>query len=379
MIERKLEQVITQRLFKGKAVLLFGPRQTGKTTLLRQITGKLSKSVLWLDAEEAIVRSQLSDANISGLKKLIGNHEIVVIDEAQKVSHIGSTLKLITDHLTDVQLLVSGSSSLELAEETSEPLTGRKFEFFLFPLSYGELRSHHGWMEEQRLLDQRLIFGAYPEVVTSIGNTAELLSLLAGSYLYKDIFKYKDLRRPELLEKLLQALALQLASQISYNEIGQTIGADTETVKRYIELLEKTFVIFKLPSFSRNLRNELKKSRKIYFYDNGIRNALLNNFSPIELRNDKGALWENFLVNERMKYTHYQGIRSNRYFWRTQQQQEIDYIEERDGKLYAWEFKWTQPTVAKAPVTFTKAYPNHEFDLVSRDRFDFFLGGEEEG
>jgi uncharacterized protein len=378
MIERKLEQLIMQRLFKQKAILLFGPRQTGKTTLLRQITGKLSKPVLWLDAEEAIIRSQLSQANISNLKKLIGNHEIVVIDEAQKVSNIGSTLKLITDHLTDVQLLVSGSSSLELAEETSEPLTGRKFEFFLFPLSYGEMISHHGWIEEQRLLDQRLIFGAYPEVVNSIDNTAELLSLLASSYLYKDIFKYKDLRRPELLEKLLQALALQLASQVSYNELGQTIGADTETVKRYIELLEKTFVVFRLPSFSRNLRNELKKSRKIYFYDNGIRNALLNNFSPIELRNDKGALWENYLVNERMKYIHYNVIRANRYFWRTQQQQEIDYIEDRDGTLHAWEFKWSHPAQIKAPITFTKAYPNHTFETVSRDRFDFFLGGESE-
>jgi len=378
MIERKLEKIIAQRLFKGKAILVFGPRQTGKTTLLRQITSKVSCSVLWLDAEEAIIRSQLSKPTVAGLKKLIGSHQIVVIDEAQKVSNIGSTLKLITDHLADVQLLVSGSSSLELAEEASEPLTGRKFEFFLYPLSYNEMAGHHGWIEEQRLLDQRLIYGTYPEVVTSTCNTAELLNLLAGSYLYKDIFKYKDLRRPELLEKLLQALALKLASQVSYHEIGQTIGADTETVRRYIELLEKTFVIFRLPSFSRNLRNELKKSRKIYFYDSGIRNALLNNFSPLEMRSDKGALWENYLVNERIKYTHYSNIRANRYFWRTQQQQEIDYIEERDGVLHAWEFKWTLPAKPKAPVTFTRAYPNNTFEVVSRNRFDFFLGGEVE-
>jgi len=374
MIKRKLEKIILQRMYKGKAILIFGPRQTGKTTLLRQITDKLEKSVLWLDAEEAIIRSQLSETNIAALKKLFGNHKVVVIDEAQKVANIGSTLKLITDHIGDVQLLVSGSSALELAQETSEPLTGRKFEFFLFPLSYGELVYHQGWIEEQRMRDQRLIFGAYPEVVTTTNNTAELLSLLAGSYLYKDIFKFRDLRRPELLEKLLQALALQLASQVSYHEIGQTIGADTETVKRYVDLLEKTFVVFRLPSFSRNLRNELKKSRKIYFYDNGIRNALLNNFSPLELRQDKGALWENYLVNERMKYTHYTGIRANRYFWRTQQQQEIDYIEERDGKLFAFEFKWKGKPGLKAPLTFIKAYPEHEFRVVTPETVDQFIG-----
>lgn len=378
MIKRRLEQIILERLFKGKAILLFGPRQTGKTTLLRQITGKLMDPVLWLDAEEAIIRSQLSETNIAGLRKLFGNHKIVVIDEAQKIRNIGSTLKLITDHLDDVQLLVSGSSALELAQETGEPLTGRKFEFYLFPLSYGEMVSHQGWIEEHRMLDQRLIFGAYPEVVTTTNDTAEILSLLAGSYLYKDIFKFRDLRRPELLEKLLQALALQLASQVSYHEIGQTIGADTETVKRYIDLLEKTFVVSRLPSFSRNLRTELKKSRKIYFYDNGIRNALLNNFNPLELRQDKGALWENYLVNERMKYTHYNSIRANRYFWRTQQQQEIDYIEERNGKLFAFEFKWKSKPAPKPPLTFAKAYPDHEFNVVTRENIDSFIGSDDQ-
>jgi uncharacterized protein len=209
-------------------------------------------------------------------------------------------------------------------------------------------------------------------------NTAELLSLVAGSYLYKDIFKFRDLRRPDLLEKLLQALALQFASQVSYHEIGQTIGADAETVHRYIDLLEKTYVVFRLPSFSRNLRNELKKSRKIYFYDNGIRNALINNFSPLELRTDKGALWENYLVNERLKYTQYSGIRANRYFWRTQQQKEIDYIEERNGKLYAFEFKWKNKPGLKPPLSFSRAYPNHEFKVVAPDSLDQFIGNTEE-
>jgi len=373
MIKRKLQSVILDRLFKGKAIILLGPRQTGKTTLLKEIVKGLNHKVMWLDADEPIVRNQLTGVNISDLKKLIGNNEILVIDEAQQIKNIGLTLKLITDHIQQVQLLVSGSSALELAEEITEPLTGRKFEFFLYPVSFEELFDDHGWMEEKGLLEQRLIFGSYPEVVSNLDNMKETLGLLAGSYLYKDIFKYKDLRRPELLESLLQSLALQLGSQVSYHELSQTIGADAETVHRYIELLEKTYVIFRLRSFSRNLRNELRKSRKIYFYDNGIRNALINNFSPLNLRTDKGALWENYLVSERMKFLHYNGLLANRFFWRTHQQQEIDYLEEKDGVINAFEFKWGTTAKARVPLTFANAYPNFTFELVTPDNFDFFL------
>ncbi len=373
MIERKLEKIILDRMFQNKAIIVLGARQTGKTTLLRQITGKLNQPVLWLDADEPFVRSQLTNVNIPVLKLLIGNNKIVVVDEAQQVSNVGQTLKLIIDHISDVQLLVSGSSSLEITAQTSEPLTGRKFEFFLYPLSFQEMLEHHGWLEEKKLLEQRLVYGSYPDIVATTNNPGELLSLLAGSYLYKDIFKFKDLRRPELLETLLQALALQMGSQVSYNELGKSIGADSETVQRYIDLLEKTFVIFRLRSFSRNLRNELKKSRKIYFYDNGIRNALINNYSPIEMRNDKGVLWENYLVNERLKLLTYSRISSNRYFWRTQQQQEIDYIEERDGLLHAYEFKWKAKPGLRVPPIFSKAYPEHTFRTVTSSDFDSFL------
>jgi predicted AAA+ superfamily ATPase len=373
MIKRKLESVISERLFKGKAIILLGPRQTGKTTLLREVVKGLNHNVLWLDADEPIVRNELTGANISGLKNLIGKNTILVIDEAQQIKNIGQTLKLITDHVKEVQLLVSGSSALELAEEITEPLTGRKFEFFLYPVSFEELVADHGWIQEKSLIQQRLIFGSYPEVVSSPDNMKETLALLAGSYLYKDIFKYKDLRRPELLESLLQALALQLGSQVSYHELSQIIGADTETVQRYIELLEKTYVIFRLRSFSRNLRNELKKSRKIFFYDNGIRNALINNFSPFNLRTDQGALWENYLISERMKFLHYNGLFANKYFWRTQQQQEIDYLEERDGILHAYEFKWGKTSRARIPLTFANAYPNFSFDLVTPENMDLFL------
>ncbi len=373
MIKRTLESVIQARMYKGKAIILLGPRQTGKTTLLKEITSGQKQDVLWLDADDPFVRAQLSNANIADLKKLTGNYKIMVVDEAQQIKNIGLTLKLITDHIQNVQLLVSGSSALELAEEISEPLTGRKFEFFLYPLSYKELLDNNGWLEEKQLLEQRLLYGSYPEIVTTTGNIKETLNLLAGSYLYKDIFKYKDLRRPELLERLLQLLALQLGSQVSYNELSQMIGADAETIARYIGLLEKTFVIFRLPSFSRNLRNELKKSRKIYFYDNGIRNAIINNFSPLNLRNDKGALWENYLISERMKFLHYNGLYANRYFWRTQQQQEIDYLEDRDGTIHVFEFKWITTNVSKIPVTFSNAYPDHTFEVITSEKYDTFL------
>lgn len=373
MIYRKLKPLIESKLFKGKAIILLGPRQTGKATLLREITSNYKQELLWLDADEPFVRNQLSGPNITDLKLLIGGHKILVIDEAQQIRNIGLTLKLITDHLKSVQLLVSGSSALELAEATSEPLTGRKFEYFLFPLSYQELHDHYGWPEEKKMLPHRLIYGTYPETVTSVENFRETLGLLAGSYLYKDIFKYKDLRRPELLESLLQSLALQLGSEVSYNELSQMIGADAETVRRYVDLLEKTYVIFRLRSFSRNVRNELRKSHKIYFYDNGIRNALINNYNPIELRTDKGALWENFLISERLKYLHYNGHYANRYFWRTHQQQEIDYIEERDGVLHAFEFKWSGKVRAKAPLTFSNNYPEHTFNVITQENYESFL------
>jgi predicted AAA+ superfamily ATPase len=376
MINRKLESTIISKLFKGKAIIVLGPRQTGKTTLLRKIVSSQNENILWLDADEPIVRSQLTNANISDLKLIIGKNKILVLDEAQQIKNIGLTLKLITDHIPDVQLLVSGSSALELAEGIAEPLTGRKYEYHLFPLSYMELMEHHGYMEEKKFLEQRLVYGTYPEVVTHLDNMREILGLLAGSYLYKDIFKYKDLRRPELLESLLQALALQIGSQVSYHELGKIIGADTETVQRYIGLLEKTFVIFRLRAFSRNIRNELKKSRKIYFYDNGIRNALISNFNPLNLRADKGALWENYLVSERMKYLQYNEIYANRYFWRTQQQQEIDYIEERDGILHAFEIKWKTTSKPRIPLTFANAYPDYNFELLTIENFEPFLGLE---
>jgi uncharacterized protein len=373
MIARELEPIIEKRLFKGKVILVLGPRQTGKTTLMRRIAVKQKIDYLWLDADDPTVRAQLTDVNIAGLKMLVGQHKLLVIDEAQQVQNVGLTLKLIVDHIPDTQLLVSGSSALELASGVNEPLTVRKFEYQLFPFSFNELVAHEGWLQEISLLEQRLIYGSYPEVVTKPDEVREHLVLLAGSYLYKDVFRYKDLRKPELLEHLLQLLALQLGSEVSYNELARQLGADIETVQRYINLLEQTFVIFRLRALSRNHRNEIKKSRKVYFYDNGIRNALINNFSPLELRADKGALWENYLVAERLKFNHYNNNYVNSYFWRTHQQQEIDYIEEKDGMLFAFEFKWSEKANAKMPATFVKAYPNHRFEVVTKGNYSQFL------
>jgi predicted AAA+ superfamily ATPase len=319
------------------------------------------------------VRRTLQEPTSTLLRNLIGEANLVVIDEAQRVKNIGLTLKLITDQLPRVQLIATGSSSLELANEINEPLTGRKIEYLLLPFSTEEMIGHHGLSEERRLLSQRLVFGMYPDVVTNPGKERRTLQNLSGSYLYKDIFSFQDVRKPETLETLLEALALQVCSEVSYHELAQTVGVDAATVRRYVDLLEKAFVIFRLRSFSRNLRNELKKSRKIYFYDNGIRNAIISNFQSLNLRNDQGALWENFLVSERQKYLHFNEIYANRYFWRTKQQQEIDYLEDRDGQLHACEFKWNQQTKARFPPTFLNAYPNSTAQTITPDNYTDWL------
>ncbi len=380
MIARKLAEKITPKFFKGKAIIVLGPRQTGKTTLIQKIVNEdfSAYKSLWLDADEPLVRAELSTPNLSDLKRIIGKNQILVIDEAQRIPSIGLTLKMITDHFKAVQLLVTGSSALDIAQGIAEPLTGRKYEYLLLPFAFEELQADHGYLEEKKALQNRLIYGAYPEIVTTDDSQLEVLKLLAGSYLYKDIFKYKDLRRPELMEALLQALAFQIGSEVSYQEVSATIGADPETVRRYIDLLEKTYVIFRLRSLSRNLRNELKKSQKIYFYDNGIRNALVNNFNPINLREDRGALWENFLISERVKYLANHNIYVNPFFWRTHQQQEIDYVEDLNGTLHAFEFKWNPKLNVRLPLTFAKAYPNHRYQLINPENYPDFLLPEDE-
>ena len=374
MLKRLILSSLKEDFFKKKVVILIGARQVGKTTLLHQVIKEFEQGdMLFLNCDEPETLQMLENVSSTELKNLIGNKKIILIDEAQRVKNIGITLKLIVDNISDTQLVVTGSSAFELRNNLNEPLTGRKFEYRLYPFSTQELIDSTSILEEKRLLERRMIYGTYPDVVNNPSEAQRILIELNNSYLYKDIFMYKDIRQPDALTKLLVALALQLGSEVSYNELGKMVGLKSETVERYLDLLEKVFVIFRLPSFSRNMRQELKKSQKVYFYDNGIRNALIQNFKPLELRIDTGALFENFMISERRKYTEYNKIYSNKYFWRTHSQQEIDYIEEKDGTLYAYELKWNEKRAAKLPNSFMESYPNHEFKVINRKNYLEFI------
>jgi len=374
MIGRELAEQIKQHFFKGKAIILFGPRQCGKTTLMEAILASQKESVLSLNGDEADIRDLLSNTTSTRLQSIIANHKIVFIDEAQRIPGIGLTLKLFTDQINDVQVIATGSSAFELADKTNEPLTGRKFEFQLFPLSFGEMVKHQGLIDEKRMLEHRLIFGSYPEIVTSTGMEQKLLKLLTESYLFKDLLMLEQIKKPSLLDKLLKALALQLGNEVSNNELAQLTSADAGTIDKYLDLLEKVYVIFRLPAYSGNVRNEIKKGKKIYFYDNGIRNAVIGNFNLLNSRTDVGALWENYLISERMKYLSYKEIHRPKYFWRTTQQQEIDYIEEEGKKLMAFEIKWNPKAKVKIPLTFLKAYPDNEAVFLTPHNYENFLG-----
>lgn len=379
-IERDLKAVLDSKIGKGKVLLLIGPRQVGKTTLLKNILTSISseKKVQFWNCDESDVRQFLSEANSAKLKSFVGNSDFIVIDEAQRVKDIGLTIKLLHDSFPNVQLAVTGSSSLDLSNSINEPLTGRKFEYNLFPFSTNELVNHTSMLEEMRLLKNRLVYGFYPDVVNNPGEEKEILTNIVNSYLYKDVFEFQDIRKSSVIEKLVQALALQVGSEVSFNELGNLLGIDTVTVQRYVDLLEKAYVIFHIRSFSRNVRNELKKSIKIYFYDNGVRNSVISNFSPVELRSDIGALWENFLISEKIKNNAYHNKHAKYYFWRTTQKQEIDFIEEVDQNLFAYEFKYNPKKVnSKCPVTFSNNYPNVPFEVITSENYMDFVVHEE--
>jgi uncharacterized protein len=373
MIERTVTKQIKDRFGRKKAVLILGPRQTGKTTLAKTILAEYAGKALYLNADEPFDRQRLTNASSEQLRQLIGNNEFVVIDEAQRVPNIGLTLKLLVDQLPDKQVLATGSSSLDLANSINEPLTGRLFTFHLLPISWQEWASHIGFHEAERSLEQRLLYGSYPDVLNNPGDESAMLSSLGAGYLYKDVLSFGNVRKPELLEKLLQSLALQMGNEVSYNELSNLLKISKETIVNYIDLLEKSFIIFRLAPFSRNLRTEISTSRKVYFYDNGIRNMLINNFNPLDLRTDKGALWENFLVSERKKRNLNAQYLHNAYFWRTHQGQEIDYVEDAGGKISAHEFKWNANRKAKMPLDFSKAYPYADWSLVNTENFRPFL------
>jgi uncharacterized protein len=370
MYERFLKERIHKRIGSGKAIILTGPRQVGKTTLIRDILN--TSDYLFLDGDDPKTRSLLSQPNTEEIRQLIGKYKFIFIDEAQRIEGIGLTMKIITDQFKQVQLFTTGSSSFDLSSKINEPLTGRKWEYQLFPISWEEFEKHHGFLVAEKQLETRLLYGFFPDVLNNPGDEVSILRNLVNSYLYRDILAQSDLRKPEILEKLVQALALQIGSEVNYSEIGQILNVDKSTVSRYIEILEKGYVLFRLGSFSKNVRNEIKTNKKIYFYDNGIRNMIIGNFDPLELRADKGALWENFLVSERVKQNEYKQSLARIYFWRSKQQQEVDFVEDIGGKIYGYEFKWNNRKSKKLPKTFTEAY-NSDNKIISRANFRDFV------
>ena len=376
MIERLLRDLIEKRLYRNKAIVVVGPRQVGKTTLLRMLVADTERKVLMWNCDEPDVRRKLAEPTSTELRAEIGDADLILIDEAQRVRNIGITLKLMIDNFPEKQLVVTGSLAIELSNSINEPLTGRKYEYEMYPFSTEELINEFGAQEERRMLERRLVYGSYPEVVNNAGEEREVLTDLVGSYLYKDIFSFQDVRKPEIIEQLLQALALQVGSEVSFNELGRLLGMNSVTVQRYVDLLEKSFVVFHLRSFSRNVRTELKKSRKIYFWDNGVRNAVIGDFKTLGLRTDVGALWENYVISERLKHNAYSSFYGKSYFWRTQLQQEVDYVEDIDGVLHAYEFKWSKTKQPRLTETFAKNYPDHTFEVVSPENYQRFVRGE---
>ena len=372
MIPRILNNTLRNKLFKGKALIVIGPHQTGKTTLVNSIISEYANDSLILNCDDPMVKDSLTGASLATLKQIAGSKKILFIDEAQRVENIGLTLKLIHDNI-DIQLIVSGSSALDIASKINESLTGRKWEYRLFPFSYKELFDYYGFIDMKSQLENRLIYGMYPDVINHPGEEKQVLNELAGSYLYKDVLEMDGVRKPELLSKILVAISLQLGSEVSYNEISNLVQTDKNTVIKYIDLLEKAFIIFRLSSFRRNMRSEISSKRKIFFYDNGIRNAVISNFSNLNFRTDTGALWENFLVSVRLKRNLYSFDYCNSYFWRTVDQKEIDYIEEKNGKLYAYEFKWNSKKKVKIPKSFNINYPDASFEVISPENYDSFL------
>ncbi|MBU0974897.1 ATP-binding protein [Patescibacteria group bacterium] len=378
-IQRILEKEVKKALIPGRAVIIMGARRVGKTTLLKNILEQVSlenKKVSFLNCDDLEIRTKFSDISLSALKNLFSDTDLIIFDEAQRIKNIGITLKMIVDEMPDKRLIATGSSSLELANEVSESLTGRKKTFYLFPISFLELKSHQdeNYFASSENLDQALRFGSYPEIfkMSTQQEKEEYLLELTTDYLYKDALEYQDIRNPEQLRKLLTALALQISQEVSLPELANTVGIDQKTVMRYLDLLEKSFVIFRLPALSRNIRKEISKSRKIYFYDLGIRNALIKNFNTYDLRQDRGHVWENFLVSERKKRDIYLKESKNYYFWRTYDQKEIDLVEEQSGKMTGFEFKWSKEEFKK-PLEFLHAYPNSEVSLVNKNQFLDFV------
>lgn len=372
MVFRFLEKELKGKLHKGKAIVLLGGRQVGKTTMLQNIT-EGRNDTLWLNADEPDIKALLEAATSTRLKSYFGKKKIIIIDEAQQITGIGKKLKLITDSMKEVQVIATGSSAFEIKNKTNEPLTGRKWEYHLFPLSFSEMVAHHGLIEEKRMVPHRMVYGYYPEVVVHSGEEKERLKLLSDSFLYKDILMYQGLQKPEKLLLLLKLLASSVGSEVNYNQLGKQLQLNNETVEKYIHLLEQCYIIFRLPAYATNLTKELKKGRKVYFTDNGIINSLTGNFSVIETRNDKGALWENYVISEMYKINTYYKHYGEFYFWRSHDQQEVDLVIRKDNMLKAFEIKWSSNKKPRLNKTFSSNYPKHSFQFINHENVEDFM------
>ncbi|MDD2757680.1 MAG: ATP-binding protein [Candidatus Pacebacteria bacterium] len=373
MITRLLQKKIEKNLFKGNVIIIYGARQVGKTTLVKQIIESSKEKSKYLNCEILSVQNQLREPEPEKLKFFLGDTKLVVLDEAQSIENIGLIIKVLIDTYPDMQIIATGSSSFDLANKVSEPLTGRALEFKLYPLSVQELKEEKDLFDVESKIEKLLIFGSYPEVfLLNREEAIQKIDQISSNYLFKDILSYEGLKKSSILVKLLKTLALQIGNEVNYNELSKILGIDNKTVEKYIDLLEKCFIVFKLSAFSRNLRKEISKSVKIYFYDLGIRNSLIQNYNPLDIRNDVGALWENFCIVEKIKKNHYSNTFANYYFWRTYTQKEIDFIEEKEGKLFAFEIKWKQ-NYKSAPREFLEEYKNSSFEIINNTNYYKFL------
>lgn len=373
ILKRNIQKSIEESLFKNKVIIIYGARQVGKTTLVKEIQKKYPDQSLYLNCDEPDIKASLTDKTSTELKAYFGKSRLVIIDEAQRVKNIGLTLKLAFDTFPDIQIIATGSSSFDLANKVVEPLTGRKREFFLPAISVAECVSQSTQIEFQRMFEQRMIFGMYPGVL--LGDSREEkknIEEIARSYLYKDILEIDTIRNPESIEKLLKALALQIGQEVSYNELALTVGINKRTVEKYIQILEQAFIIFRVKPYYKNARNEMTRLRKIYFYDLGVRNVIINNFNGFDQRSDVGVLWENFVISERVKKNNILDTGTQFYFWRTIDGREIDYVEEGAGTLSAYEIKWSKQG-SSVPKVFSDNYPEATFTVVNQENFFIFV------
>lgn len=375
LIARSILPQIESAITPGKVIILYGPRQVGKTTLVTELTANTRLRCKFINADELVYREALSSQNKQTLGDLLGDSDLLVIDEAQRVPNIGLNLKILVDSFPHAAIIATGSASFDLANKVSEPLTGRTLTFNLYPIAYGELKKTYGAFETRSQLERWLIWGGYPEIATTESSAARqrLLGELTGAYLYRDVLELEGVRRSEKIVDLLRLLAFQIGQEVSLAELASSLAINRKTVERYLDLLEKVFVIYKVGGFSRNLRKEIAKSSRYYFYDNGVRNTLIQNFNPLPLRSDAGQLWENFLMVERRKANQLANRAANTYFWRTYDQKEIDCIEEHGGRLYGYEMKWQGETRSTAYKEFTQAYPSAEVVTINRDNFENFI------